>query len=408
MEAELSEPYRLPLVSLVMPGRNEEKTIRQVIWSVLRQDYPHDRMEFLFVDGMSTDSTRRIVEQLAPRSALGIRSGIGSATVCCRSRSAGKPVLSQGWAGFPASDTGSLSFRVIANPQRTAAAGLNAGIAAARGEVIVTLGAHSEYSPNYVSGVVARLQETGADAVGSVAVTVPGGQSRMACAIAAALSSKFGVGNSMMRVGVSRPQEADTASCPGYRRTVFDRIGWFNTGLVRNQDIEFNLRLRRAGGRIVLDPEITTFYRARARLRDVVVNSFQNGYWIIRAVRIAHLPFSLRHLVPLLFVGTLLLSAVAACVWTPAAAGLAALSGCYIGADLLFAVRAGVKHGRNLMLPLLAVFPALHLSYGFGSFWALLTVWFLSRPTGCVEPIAPSRRVGTWAQKLLTGWRYVG
>jgi glycosyltransferase involved in cell wall biosynthesis len=379
-----------PFVSLIVPCRNEEATIGRVVESLLGQDYPADRVEILFVDGMSTDRTRALIERFG--------------------RDCSMPAI-----------------RVLENPDRITPVAFNIGIAAARGDVVFTLGAHSRYSQNYVSGVVATMQEMSAHAVGSVAVTMPGGSSTVARAIAAVLASRFGVGNSLMRVGVNQPCEADTASCPGYRRTVFEtgeratgdggretekerfqisecglqnakcpeedtkrkdggmsyelgaapdvRVGWFNERLVRNQDIEFNLRLHRAGGKVVLDPGIKTFYQARGRVRDLSANSFSNGYWVVRGAKVARLPCSPRHLVPLAFVAALLLTGAAGLFRLTALSGLAVVAGCYLAADLWFSARAAAGRGRGLVLSLLFVFPVLHFSYGLGSLWALLTQW---------------------------------
>lgn len=345
----------LPFVSLIVPCRNEGAGVARVIESLVEQDYPAERMEIIFVDGMSSDGTRAVIAGQA------------------RARSA------------PA-------IRLLANPDRVTPRAFNIGIAAARGDVIFTLGAHTRYSPNYVTGAVATLLETGADAVGSVAVTEPGsgcavGRYRrgrgtaMGRAITLALASRFGVGNSLMRVGVTRPQEADTASCPGYRRTVFDRLGGFDERLVRNQDIEFNLRLRRQGGRIVVDPRIRSFYRCRSRLRDVAANNFANGYWVIRSLKYCRLPFALRHVVPLGFVLGLLAGGAGSLLWFgPALFGFAGLCAGYAVASVCAGVRIGIPKG--LFGPLLLVFPILHLSYGLGSLWALLTLWRPGRRGG--------------------------
>jgi glycosyltransferase involved in cell wall biosynthesis len=333
----------LPLASLIIPCRNEGKTIRQVIDSLLEQDYPGDRLEILFVDGMSTDGTREAVRDASMNEERFVH------------RASGAPAI-----------------RLLNNPERTTPVAFNIGISAARGDVIFTMGAHTRYSPNYVSGAVATMMESDADAVGSVAVTEPGRDTRVGRAIARALATRFGVGDSLMRVGVTAPREADTASCPGYRRSAFKRAGRFNPRLVRNQDIEFNLRLRRAGGLIIVDPRIRSFYRARGRLRDLARNCFANGYWVIRGLRLSRMPFSPRHLVPLAFVGALTGSAAAAFLWPPAAL-IAALTGtAYALTAGWFALRA--TGPDRALLPV--VFAAMHASYGLGSLWALLTLWW--------------------------------
>jgi len=326
-----------PFVSVVIPCRNEEDAIRGVLESLLAQDYPKERMEIIFVDGASTDRTRSMVaryqELHAPRIIL------------------------------------------LDNPDRTAPVGFNKGISRSRGDVIFTMGAHSRYSTDYLSGIVAALCETGADAVGSVAVTEPGRNTRVGRAIAACLSAGFGVGNSVMRTGTARRRAADTASCPGYRRRAFERYGTFNEQMVRNQDIEFNLRLRRYGGRILVDPSVTTFYTCRSRLSELAKNSFQNGYWVVRGLRLSRTPCAPRHLAPLALVSVLLAAAAAGLLWLPAALAASALGLCYSAAVLCFSLVTSRRHGRELLLPLLAAYPCLHLPYGVGSLWALATLW---------------------------------
>lgn len=329
-----------PAVSLVMPCRNESSTIARAVGSLLAQDYPGP-MELLVVDGRSSDRTLDALAGLGP-------SG------------------------------NHLVVRVIHNPAATTSVGLNLGIAASRGEVIFTLGAHTSYSPNYVSGAVATLARENCDAVGSRAHTLAGGLSRMARAIALALSCPFGVGNSRMRTtpaGAGRTV-ADTASCPAYRRRVFERIGLFDPRLDRNQDIEFNLRLRRAGMTLVLDPEITSHYEARATLHELAGNCFGNGYWVVRSLRFCRRAFSVRHLVPFLFV----IGAAATLAWAAFLSGPgrtrwlipAVAAGSYVTAGIASLLNA---HGRQAMPEALIVFPLMHCSYGLGSLWALITIW---------------------------------
>jgi len=344
-----------PFVSIVIPCRNEENAISGVLESLLAQDYPKERMEIIFVDGASTDRTRAVISRYlelhAPRIVL------------------------------------------LDNPDRTAPVGFNKGISRSRGDVIFTMGAHSRYSPDYLSGVVAALCETGADAVGSVAITRPGRDTRVGRAIAACLSAGFGVGNSVMRTGTARRREADTASCPGYRRRAFERYGTFNEQMVRNQDIEFNLRLRRAGGRILVDPSVMTFYTCRSRLPELAKNSFENGYWVVRGLRLSRTPCAPRHLVPLALVSVLLAAAASGILWLPAAIVASALGLCYSAAVLSFSVATSRGHGRELLLPLLAAYPTLHLSYGLGSLWALATLW---RPERKRNRGIKGQRDGVW------------
>jgi len=330
-----------PAVSLIVPCRNEATAIGPTISTLLCQDYPGP-IELIIADGLSTDATRDVIARLLAIS--------------------------------PIRPTRPIPVHYITNHDRTTAAGLNLGIRAARGEVIFTLGAHTRYTPNYISGAIATMRRTGADAVGSCARTLPGTGSRVARAIAAALSSPFGAGDSRMRTGAHglEPSAADTASCPGYRRHVFDRIGLFNPELVRNQDIEFNLRLRRAGMKLLLDPGILSQYTARATIPALAANCFANGYWVTRSLRHSRGAFAPRHLVPLLF-----LAASAAALLTSL---LTHTSHLIIPAGLSAYLLAALILGRSFArprdrLPLaLPIFPLIHYSYGLGSLWGLLTL----------------------------------
>ncbi|MEO0080149.1 MAG: glycosyltransferase family 2 protein [candidate division WOR-3 bacterium] len=339
----------LPLVSLVIPCRNEAGTITDTIRSLLAQNYPAEKLELIFVDGMSTDGTRELIAQSS------------------KSRVHGFPV-----------------FRLLDNPAKITAVALNKGVSAAKGEVIFTMGAHTRYSPNYISEAMNALCLFGADAVGSVARTVPGGSTPIARAIALALGSRFGVGPSLMRTGTNKLRSADTASCPGYRRMVFTRVGLFNPNLVRNQDIDFNIRLRRSGLRLLLHPGIKSYYRARPTLSGLFQNSFANGYWVIRGIKFSSRPFALRHLIPGLFVGALLVSiapllaaASTPFIWLPPVL----LVGGYLVADVAAALHRifATRSSFRLLPELLVVFPTLHIGYGLGSLWALGTLWHTPR-----------------------------
>ena len=193
----------VPLVTIVIPCRNEEDWIGPCLDSILQNDYPKDRLDVLVIDGMSNDGTR----------------------------SALQPFLEQ-----------HSSIRLLDNPQKTTPAALNVGIAAAQGEVIMRMDAHYEYPTNYISRLVHWLQESGADNVGGVLRMEPATDAPMARAIAVAVTHPFGIGNAYYRLGVSKPRSVDTVPFGCYRREVFERIGNFDEDLLRNQDLEFNLR----------------------------------------------------------------------------------------------------------------------------------------------------------------------
>jgi glycosyltransferase involved in cell wall biosynthesis len=324
-------------VSIIIPTKNEAKYLPRVIDSLLSQDYPQEDLEILIVDGRSTDHTRNAVEQYRRKA---------------------------------------HAIRLIDNPQIYTVFAFNAGIKNATGDIIFFVGAHTEYSPNYVSTVVKYIQEGKAECVGSVACTLPGDDTLMARSIALVLSSPFGVGNSYMRTGQKTVRYTDTASCSGYKRDVFDKIGLFNEKLIYSQDIEFNLRLRKAGMRILLVPEITSYYYARPDLTSFCKHNFRNGLWSILPFKYSPIiPISIRHLIPLTFVTGLLCSFILSFFSTVFLWLFYLILGSYGAAHLFFSGRI-VFHTRDLryliMLPV--TFTCLHLIYGMGSMWGLVTM----------------------------------
>jgi glycosyltransferase involved in cell wall biosynthesis len=318
----------LPRLSIILPIRNEAAFIERSLGAVLAQDYPPERLEILVVDGVSDDDTRDIVRQMQ----------------------ASQPNL-----------------RLLDNPQRVMPCGMNVGLRAATGDLIALVGGHTVIAPDYVRRCVETLEKTGADCVGGsirTVATTPAAQ-----AIALAMSSPFGVGDARFRTTHDRGMWVDTVAFGVYQRSAFDQSGLFDEELVRNQDDEFNYRLRAAGGRIWLDPAIDSTYYARASLRSLWQQYFQYGFWKVRVFQKVPGSAQARHGVPPLFALAVFGGAVVALL-------LPALRPVYLGGLLLYALlnlgvsaaiaaRAGWRH----LLRLLLAFATLHLAYGLG-FWA--------------------------------------
>lgn len=332
----------LPFVSVIIPVRNEARCIASCLETLLRQDYPTDRMEVLIADGMSSDGTRETL-----------------AAVQVRDR----------------------RVRVIDNSQGIVSTGLNAAIRAARGEVIVRMDAHTEYAPDYVRQCVAVLWETGADNVGGP--WVARGAGYVSRAVAAAFQSRFAVGTGR---GHNERYEGlvDTVYLGCWPRSVFDRVGLFDEDLVRNQDDEFNLRLTRAGGRVWQSPRIRSWYEPRASLAGLFRQYMQYGYWKVRVIRKHRLPASVRHLVPVLFVTALMGLAAAAPFFAPALWALLGLTGLYLLAVLAASVVTARWAGLGLAAILPAVFACYHLGYGVGFLRGLCDCALRKKPPGAL------------------------
>ncbi len=331
-------------VSLIMPVRNEAQHVERGLGAVLAQNYPADCMEILVVDGLSEDGTRDKV-----RSVL------------------------DGWKargrGSPQGRTLRIpAVRLLANRDRTAPSGLNIGLREARGNIIILVGGHCELSPSYVRRCVEVLRETGADCVGGPMETV--GETRVARAVALALSSVFGVGGVAFRTGRHHPGYVDTVAFGAYRREVFERIGSFDEVLVRNQDDELNFRLIQAGGKIWLDPSIQSTYYSRADLQGLWRQYFQYGLYKVLVIQKRRAVPSWRHLVSGAFVLALAGSLILALLTRQPGWALTVV-GPYAVANLL----ASLWTARRDMsaLPVLPVaFASIHLAYGLGF---LLGLW---------------------------------
>jgi len=318
---------RRPFVSVIVPCRNEERFIEKCLDSIATSDYPRERLEVLVVDGMSDDGTREIVARCAARN--------------------------------PA-------IRLVDNPKRITPSALNIGIRAARGDAIVRMDAHGTYPPDYISRSVAALEQTGADNVGGVILTLPADDTPVARAIAVAVSHPFGVGDSHFRIGSSERRWVHTLAFGCFRREVFARVGLFDEELARNQDDEFNFRLVTRGGRVLLDPRIVASYYARRTLGQAARMFYQYGYFKPLVARKVGRVMSARHLLPALFVLSLATSALLA-PWVAAARPLvAAIVGTYLAgaaASAALSIRR-LRLAGALVLP--AVFALVHFGYGLG------------------------------------------
>lgn len=251
---------------------------------------------------------------------------------------------------------------------------------------------HYEYPPNYISRLVGYLQQSNADDVGGIVVMDPASDSLIARAIAVAVCHPFGVGNAYYRIGVSAPRQVDTVPFGCYRKDVFERVGLFDEELVRNQDMEFNLRLRRAGGTIILLPDIVLHGHARGSLRKMAKMYYQYGYFNPLVIRKTGGRVSSRQVVTPLFAASVLcLSALALfSAWMRLA--LAALLVAYSIPLLTSCIRAGRKHGPACSLALCIVFPVLHISHGMGFLRGGLDCLVLRRKRGKLANATPLTR----------------
>jgi glycosyltransferase involved in cell wall biosynthesis len=252
---------------------------------------------------------------------------------------------------------------------------MNIGIKASRGDIIVRLDAHATYASNYISVLVNKLIELNADNVGAPCRTDVLNKTPKTLAIREVLSNRLGIGNAIFRLGVNSVKEVDTVPFGCWKRDVFERFGYFDERLNRNQDIELNKRIKRSGGKIYLVPDTYCTYFARETFGGIAKNNYANGKWNILTVYYTKniRSLSLRHFVPLLFLLSLMLPVFLTC-FNRHILYIAVLSLLmYSFLIMTVSIFAAIKKRLNLLY-LIMSFMVLHISYGFGSLIGIIKV----------------------------------
>lgn len=255
------------------------------------------------------------------------------------------------------------------NPPGDRGSALNVGIAALAPatEAVAMVDAQSRLAPDYLERCAEVLAATGAAVVGGP--MRPQGVGVMGQAIAAALTSRVGVGDSVFHFE-GEAQDVDSVYLGVYRRNVLEAVGPYDATLLRTEDDDMNARIRASGGRIRLDPSIRSTYLGRQTVRGLFRQYHGYGYWKVALAAKRPGAIRLRHLVPAGFVAALIGAAVISLliwVWS-----LPLLVLVYFGALLvvgLLMTRAPLA--SRLTFPLAVA--TMHLGYGFGSWHALLT-----------------------------------
>lgn len=336
-------------VSIIMAVRNEAAFIRRSLGAALAQGYPNEHLEIIVADGMSTDATRDILTEIA-------------------------------------GDHHNL--RIIENPGKIVAAGLNEALRVAGGDIIVRVDGHTVIDADYVRECVAALQATAADNVGGRMNAV--GDTSFGRAVAAATSSRFGVGGARFHYSESE-EWVDTVYLGAWRREVFQRVGTFDEEMVRNQDDEFNYRLRAHGGKILLNPTIRSEYYNRSTPWKLWQQYFQYGFWKVRVLQKHPRQMQPRQLIPGLGILALILLLLAAPIVSLSKFLILGSALIYLIANLSASVLAATRSRCSLtVLPSIPLaFAIIHIAYGCGFLVGLIrfwNCWEFVRRTNVVQP----------------------
>lgn len=315
-------------ISIIIPCRNEGVFISKCLDSILEQDFPKDQLEILVADGMSTDKTREILQAYAEKYAF---------------------------------------IRWFDNPLKIVPTGLNILIRQSLGQIIVRMDSHADYPRDYIAQCVYYLNERDVDNVGGLCETLPGSESFMGISVALALSSGFGVGNSLFRTGgIKEPQLVDTVPFGCFRREIFDKIGMFDEDLVRNQDDEFNSRIIKNGGKILLVPQIVSKYYARSSFGKLWRMYYQYGYFKPLTVLKLGGVMTWRQLIPSIFVVSLFLFGLFSFVFPVLKCMFLVECFLYLLANFTFSFLLALKNDLFLTPFLIVSFIIIHFGYGFG------------------------------------------
>ncbi len=334
---ERSSASALPFVSVIVPCRNEQRYIARCLDSLLSSDYPEDHLEFLIVDGRSEDDTRAIVNDYARR----------------------RPCI-----------------RLLDNPSRSIPAAMNTGIRAARGDIVIKMDAHSIFDSRHISLCVRYLLDwgpQGAENVGGTWHMNPGADTLVARAIVSALGTRFGSGNALIKMGVTKPTWSDSVAFGCYRKEFLERVGGFDERLLGSSDMDLNRRIRAAGGRILIVPEVVVEYFADPTFRSFWKHNVADGVWTTYVLKFGTRAFSWRHWIPLAFVLAVLGSALFALRWHGLAWLLVAVLGAYAAAAIIVSLRLfWSQRSPKLLMVLPAVFAVRHVAHGVGALFGCL------------------------------------
>lgn len=328
------------LVSFCVIAYNEEKAISSLFNDIRNQDYPHDKMEVIFVNAMSEDRTRQLMEE------------------------------------FSKENNGFRRVVVLDNPKKIQAAGWNVAIKEAKGDIIMRIDAHTVIPKEFVSKNVECIQ-SGENVSGGPRPNIAEEDTPWKHTLLLAERSMFGSSIAPYRKGHHKSY-VKSVFHGAYRREVFEKAGLFNENLGRTEDNEMHYRIREAGYKICYNPKIISYQHTRNTWSSMIRQKYGNGYWIGLTLGIAPKCFSLYHFVPLCFVLALIMAVVMLIFglhWP-----LVLLSILYMFFNILMSIVAVIKEKKYIQYILLPfIFVSLHLAYGIGTIVGILKMPFWLR-----------------------------
>jgi glycosyltransferase involved in cell wall biosynthesis len=314
----------IPKVAIIVPARNAAEQLPACLATALRQTRAAD--EIWLVIGPSSDGSQEIADAFAD-----------------------------------------ASVRVLANPPGHRASAINAALAETTADVLVMLDAQARLHPTYIERALEVLKLSHADVVGGP--MRPVGRTPIGRALALALQSWFGVGDSQFHfAGPAR--QVDSVYLGVYRKERLAAVGLYNPALLRTEDDDVNARIRASGGTIWIDPDLQSTYLCRNSLAAIWHQFFGYGYWKVALAAIRPEAIRPRHFVPAAFLIAILGSAIIAVLGWPWL--LVAVLAAYALTSLLAVLTApNGSTAAKLLMPVVSV--TMHVAYGAGTLFGLLS-----------------------------------
>lgn len=338
-------------VSICVIAYNEENTISGILSDILYQTYPHKLTQIILVNSRSEDNTQKIMEQFSD-----------------------------------SNHKDYIGIETLENSKRSQAAGWNVALKRAVGDVIIRVDAHASIPKDFIAKNI-EVIESGENISGGSRPNIIIDPTPMKETLLLAESSMFGSSIASYRRESSKKQYVDSMFHAAYRREVFENVGGFDETLGRTEDNELHYRMRQAGYKFCLSPDIISYQHTRTTLKKMLAQKFGNGKWIGLTLGVCPKCLSIFHFVPFCFVlaiiGCIVLSIVGTIYGIEIfQIPIYVLGIVYLMADLLMTVTAVIhakKHFSELLLPI--IFPLLHISYGIGTIVGIfkLPFWIKTR-----------------------------
>ena len=322
------------LVSFIIVAYNAQSVIKSSLDCLKKQRYDHKKIEVIFVDGNSTDKTKKEMLEFKQKY-----------------------------------EDEFNRILVLDNPKKILPAGWNIALNEAKGEAILRVDAHSTFPDDFIEENVKEL-ENGENIVGGQIISEAIDNTQWKKTLLIAEQSLFGGSFAEFR-RKSEKKYVKTLAHAMYRKTVFDKVGKYNENLARTEDNEMHYRMRKAGYKFLLSPNIISYRFTRDTLKGLIKQKYNNGKWIGITMKYCPKCFSLYHFIPLFFVLGLIISIIFALFNIPIL--LYCLMGVYLLFNVLNLIIIVINNGVSIQYILLPfIFFILHISYGFGTIIGLL------------------------------------